>query len=333
MADNSPNEFNTTIINDNGGGSTNLCLAPKRFKIVMNDSHSEGSFIINGEKRPREEQPPHNNSMPNTPNSSNSSFRLLQIMDKKIEKNNTTLQSSLDEIKNMIRESEIRVLADIEIKINGMKSEMNCLRERLIKVEKAAEDIHSLKSEIKDLKLKSLKQENALVACDLRINGIPYERNENLLAILNCLCDVIKTPMPTFKNIYRLQNRNNTKKQNSPDGVIIAKFLSPYDKNFFMKNLNQFKKATKANLTLNHIGLGSANQIYINENLSNTNYKILQEAIQLKKRKYIVSAYTFRGLVFVKQTSTDEPHCIEDIEILKLFRGPENFASNNVIID
>lgn len=106
--------------------------------------------------------------------------------------------------------------------------------------------------------------------------------------------------------------------------------MSPYDKNFFLKNFHQFKKATKSYLKLNHIGQNSNKQIYINENLSNSNYKILQEAIQLKKRKFIASAYTFRGLVYIKRNPTDEPYCIEHIDVLNFFREPESFSSNGV---
>lgn len=221
LGNNNSNDYINTTNNNNMSNENSaveqVCYEPKRMKVIMQDSHNEGSFIQSSTavKRIRDDcQQTPLISKYRTPKTSDSSFRLLQIMDKKIEKSNVNLQSSLDEIKNMIRESEKRVLAEFETKVNEMKFEISNLRERVSKVEEVAEEIHTLKAEIRDLKINSFNQENAVVACDIRINGIPFENNENLQAIVKCLCDVIQTPMPKFKMIYRLQNRNNTKQQN-----------------------------------------------------------------------------------------------------------------------
>lgn len=248
-------------------------------------------------------------------------FDYLAKLERKIdniELQNTRIQESLVEFEDKIATDIETFLADL----GGVKERVIALETAMAKMKEQnlnADEFKSLKTEIKELKIKCLKQENAVVACDLRINGIPYDKNENLNAIFNQLSSVINAPTPTLKSIYRLQNRNNTKKLNSPDGIIIAKFRSPYDKNFFLKNLSKFKKSTKSNLTLNHIGQQSNNPIYINENLSNTNYKILQEAVRLKKTKNITSAYTFRGLVYIKHNSSDQPRCIEHVDVLKQF--------------
>lgn len=113
----------------------------------------------------------------------------------------------------------------------------------------------------------------------------------------------------------------NTNKNTSPDAVIIVNFLSPYDKNFFLKRFFDFKKRNNNyTVSLNDLGFNSNKPFYINENLSNTNYKIFREATKLKKDKCVQSAYTFRGLVYIKRCSTDEPICIAHLDSLDGFR-------------
>lgn len=223
-------------------------------------------------------------------------------------------------MKSLLLEFENSIVNEIDKRICDIRVELNDVVERVSRIEKVVEEVSSLKSEIKELKFQALKQENSLVACDLRINGIPYTRDENLQNLFDTICGNINIQPPTLKSIYRLQNRNNTKAQFSRDAVIIAKLKSPYDKNFFLKNLSNFKKNNNHRLTLNVAGLDSNMPFYINENLSNSNYQIFQKAIIFKKKKYIQSAYTFRGIVYVKRTANDEAIGIEHIDVLDGFR-------------
>lgn len=131
----------------------------------------------------------------------------------------------------------------------------------------------------------------------------------------------MKIGIPPTKSIFRLQNKNNKSKQFSADAVIIVKLMSPYDKNYFLKTLNEFRKINKCNLTLDMLGFDTNRPFYINENLTHSNYLILQDAIRLKRNNVIQSAYTFRGLVYVKRTTNDQPICIDRIEVLQQFYG------------
>lgn len=99
------------------------------------------------------------------------------------------------------------------------------------------------------------RQENSFVASDLRITGIPYNKNENLLAVFKQICDVLNIPTPAIKSLYRLQNHNNKDKDYSPNAVIIVKLCSPYDKNFILKCLANYRKANKTDLKLNRFVL------------------------------------------------------------------------------
>lgn len=268
----------------------------------------------------------------NSPSIAGSPFRIMQVVDKRIDRETETLKSLLREsdkkyenqieiFKSLLIEFENRLLSELDKRMLDMKRELVAITERVTSLETVTGEIDKLKNEIKSLKIQSLKNANAIVACDLRINGIPYNNGENVLELFENICKMMKISTPGIKSIFRLQNKNNKTKFNSPDAVIIVKFFSPYDKNFFLKSVGLYKKLNNSYLMLKNLGFQSEKTFNINENLTNTNYKIFREAVLLKKRQKLHSAYTFRGLVYVKRVKDDDPICIEDMDALDFFRG------------
>lgn len=93
---------------------------------------------------------------------------------------------------------------------------------------------------------------------------------------------------------------------------------SPYDKNFFLKSLANYKKINKDFcFTLNDVGLDSNTKFFVNESLTVGNYVILREAVRMKRNKRIHSAFSMRGLVYVRKTANDQPIRIDEYEQLK----------------
>ncbi|XP_059221873.1 uncharacterized protein LOC131996316 [Stomoxys calcitrans] len=239
-----------------------------------------------------------------TPRLSDSPLRLMQILDDRFEKLSDRIE---DRMKSLLKESENRIFNELDKSLCELRADIADISDRVTKLETAVCEIDVLKLELKEIKLQVLRQENAPVASDLRINGIPFNENENLNNIFTKTCTSCNIPTPKLKFIHRLRNRNNTKERNSPDGVIIATLMSPYDKNFLLKGLSEFRKRNNTTLSLNLIGFDSTCQFYINENISNSNYRILQDALSLKRKKLLHSAYTFKGLVYVKRDPSDVP--------------------------
>lgn len=125
---------------------------------------------------------------------------------------------------------------------------------------------------------------------------------------------------PKIENIYRL---NKIYKHNKPytptDDVIVAKLLSPYEKNFLLKSIAKYRREYKTQLSLNHAGIQSDQYIYLNENLTPHNHKIFKAALRLKKDNKISAAYTLRGLVYIKKINSVEPILIEFFDELNKF--------------
>ncbi|XP_059223232.1 uncharacterized protein LOC131997010 [Stomoxys calcitrans] len=214
-----------------------------------------------------------------TPRLSNyeSPQRLVMLIDKRFEKQNELIQT-------LIKESETRLLHELDKRISDFQSEITSLKERIVNMETVADkinviekDIFELKSqkmvypqnselenEIKILKAQLAKQENFHVASELRINGIPSYNGENLNILFSNICNCFNIPTPTVKSIYRLKNKI---RQNN-DATIIVDLMSSYDKNYILKSMAFFKRTNKTPLLLNHIGFDSNYVVHINENLT-----------------------------------------------------------------
>lgn len=225
-------------------------------------------------------------------------------------------------IDNLIKESEEKILSVIDDKINNLKLQVNNITERLNVLENKSSENDKLKTEIKDLKRKMLKQDNSIVASSIRIAGIPYSDNENLFNIFNNICVSLNVSTPQIDKIYRLKKIIKNNKSYIPrDEVIVAKLKSPFDKNFLLKSISKYKREKNTTLCLQQAGFDSSAPIYVNENLTPHNHEIFKAALNMKRSKKIKSTYTLRGLVYVKKFDADEAILIEFLEELtNLFR-------------
>lgn len=239
-----------------------------------------------------------------------SSPKLMQLMEQK-------LMKQFENITNMIKESETRILQQLENKVMEIKTELHNVHERINNVENVVSEVNELKREVSQIKLKLLQQENATVSCDLRINGVPYCENENLNVIFNNLCASLNISAPRIQTIYRLKTKNN-----SPASPILVKCATSYERNFVLKTISDHRRKNKDFLRLTMIGFNSNELFYVNENLSQSNYKLFFEARKLKKQKRLYSVFTMRGIVYVKRSDTDPPlqiYCNDHLE--QLFRN------------
>ena len=336
----------------------------KNKKLNKSNEMNSNSFVIS--KKSNEQLNPQSNlqslrneqicSSPRSPMVSDhvSSTRMWLNLSDKIDRQNKLiceLKNSMVECKeSLMKEFESKFesirdeIADVKAKMSEFEKvatemqkyqcEVENLKQKLLSVDEIDTDFKNIKNVIGLLKSKVQKQENATVAADVRINGIPCQNNENLINIFNAICHTINTPVPSLQSIVRLQNQNNKFAKDSPDAVIIVKMLSPYDKNYFMKSMSLYKKANKNfSFCLRHIGLDSDSKFFINENLTQENYKILQASLRLKRQNELCSAFTIRGNVYVKKDMNEKAVLVEEIGNLsnldELFREAANIQRND----
>lgn len=313
----SSNEEINTIDSNPTTNTTKKNPAQKRLRETI-----QNSLIGNATKSPRL-------STTESPSSS------LNLLDKRFDKLTQEIQIMIN---NKFNEYKTELLNVFEKSFNVIKNELHDVTERVKQLETVSANIKSSKDEINLLKNKIKQLENKNVSCELRINEIPYNENENLFLIFEKICNTINISMPAIKTIYRLQNVNNKNKNNSKDAVIIVKMWSPYDKNYFLKSFTNFRKINKGfNFCLKHIGESSNNKFYINENLTQYNFNILRAANKLKKAHRIHSAFSLRGLIYVKIAADSNLIRIDEIEVLNdLFRDyepePEHAADEPLLL-
>lgn len=200
-----------------------------------------------------------------------SPLRLVHMMDNRFEKLTDQLQST---IQNMFRECEDRFLAEMDKKLNIAKLDLDNIADRVMSLETVIHEIKNensnkvialsketeiLRREVDYLKNCVRKQENSIVACDLRINGIPEQDNEDLFDLYLKICQTINISPPNTKSIFRIKIKRNFggRKETITDPPIIIKFKSPYDRNFVLKSITSWIKTNKDFLRLNLIGFDS----------------------------------------------------------------------------
>lgn len=252
----------------------------------------------------------------------NNSPKIIQLINRKYAEQN---QIMLSQIEECVKKSVNDALSALEEKVNKNTEILKTLSERVHEIEHSLPSINEMKIEISKLKATIVRQENVNVSTNLRLCGIPFNQNENLPELFWNLCDSLKIDRPNIKSIHRI---NNTHKNNSVDGVVLVKLFSSQERNNILRVVSKYKRENKSQLTLNTLLMGSHTPFFLNEDLTNYNYKILQGALKLKRQKMISTAFTLRGFVYVKRLATDPAERIECIEELdKFFR--QSYSQNS----
>lgn len=266
-----------------------------------------------------------------------SSSRLLALMDRKFAKQNEIISTQISaQITLKLEQMQQQILSELGSKIDGLRNELCTVTERVCKLEDEVSNVHILKSEVAALKTQMAKYENTTVACDLRLNGVPYEKNENLMSIFQTLCNTMQIAPPRVVNMFRVNrvknnqnNNNNNINRTYTDGTILIKVATPSDKNFLLKTIAIYKRNKGDLLRLHDAGFNSDMPIYMNESLTKTNHSILQLAVRMKRQKKLYSVFTLRGLINVKLNENDTSVCIDSIEKLCEITDTNSSMTNN----
>lgn len=182
--------------------------------------------------------------------------RISQLLDRKLSKQTEKIDAQVSQLFTLLRDGEIRIMEKLNSSIKDIENkfltelgkricefnkDLSEITERVSALEIVMGEVSHLKEEIKKLKIQSIKHSNSIVACDLRINCVPFSPDEDLYKLFDIICTTLQISTPKLQSIHRLQTRNNKIKENSPDGVIIAKLMSPNDKNFLLKEETKWK--------------------------------------------------------------------------------------------
>ncbi|XP_036346925.1 uncharacterized protein LOC118756261 [Rhagoletis pomonella] len=230
-----------------------------------------------------------------------------------LERLEAKLEASIENIIMKIKESEERVMekiGEISAEITNLKSAMKAVDVRVSALESLRYESNDQNKEVITLCQQVDELENALVATDVIIYGVPLIAEENLTSLFSKLCTSINlTPLPA-RSTFRLR-KNNSNKKPSP---IIVKLNSSYDRSLLFKAIAGFFKANRTSLTLRDIGLNGDEKIYVHECLTNKNRELIQIATRLKRQKLLASAFSIRGQIYVRKHLNSEATKVLDCE-------------------
>jgi len=194
-------------------------------------------------------------------------MELLQLIDDKFAEQRESLGREY-------RESGSRFLNSLQAKFDAMNTEIHYLTKRVRELETEAKEVNTLKQQVCELDAqlaaKYNAQEVADVACNLRWHGVPQVEGENLNTLFNRLCmSLYLTPPPRVRSIFRVRP---SQKNSLVDPVIIIKMDHFREKAALLRAIGVHRQTTKSQLSLQLIGFVSPAFIYLNEQLTKTNY-------------------------------------------------------------
>ena len=230
------------------------------------------------------------------------------------------LNHKIDQLASSIITSKQEILDEIAT----IRTDLSNILERVDKLESQAADVITLRAEMSELKQKIDRQENAAISVELLIHGIPSQKN--LLHLFDKICTFINIKTPNVNTIYRIKRKEG----DGRDATIKVKLLSAFDRNFVLRSIANFRRNNNSLLLLNNIGIPTTSNapIFINENLTKENSKLMSLACKYKREKKISTAFSIRGLVYVKILRDDAAiHIKTQSELEDLINSKHNFRT------
>lgn len=181
------------------------------------------------------------------------------------------------------------------------RTNTKCLSELRENNTKMENDIHSLNIRINELEQRSR-------ACNLELQCVPENTNENLITVIKQLGRVVGLEMPQEKilNCTRVAKANRSSPR--PRSIVVQ-FNSPLTKDTLLASVIKFNKNNQTDkLNTAHLGLGGEKKpIFVMEHLSPSN-KALHAAARLKaKEKKYKYVWVRNGRILMRKDDNSDP--------------------------
>lgn len=190
---------------------------------------------------------------------------------------------------------------DLKMQVGQKDKEIKDLHSKTLKLQKEIDVINGRLSTIEKLS----RDKN------LEIQGVPENRNENLLCLFKTLCNTINAPMAELdiRNCRRVAKMDQTSKR--PRSIIVT-LASSRLRDDILAAVSHFNRNSKEKLNSKQLGMdGAINKIYVAEHLSPDGKKIFREARKVGKEKGYKFVWVRRGQVYARQNEDTPPILIK----------------------
>lgn len=175
--------------------------------------------------------------------------------------------------------------------------------EQKVAIDKLVSDVKKVTEEKESMKVRVMELESRLNDIEQRekekniiINGVPKLDKPNMVEIVGQIASSMNIQLlpDSVIEAYRLGKRE--------DAPILAKFKRQEDKLCLFRRISEVKGLKAATC-----GFGGTNRIYLNDDLTLQNQKLLKKTAEFKNTHKFHSVYTRSGKIFLKKTKTDAP--------------------------
>lgn len=215
-------------------------------------------------------------------------------------------RNQLTDINNKIDEYK----QSFDLKLDEMKSMVDSCSDR---VNVGEDDIHRITK-----------------LCELKIKGIPYTQGEKLHDLFTLIAQHVGFDLTTPNHVpvlNRIQSKKKDTNEPSQLPIIIVKFVAKHIRDSFYSLY--LSKIAITPLKTEHVKMTAGNRIIICENLTASNQKLFNAAMQLKIDKKLVKVFTKDGLVLVKKADDSKAKIIRISRDLDSYSTGTSSSSNS----
>lgn len=225
----------------------------------------------------------------------------LVSIDKKLNSILSALEVTNNDIKS-IRKEQSELATSVELCHSNIQDLVSTLKTQDEKIEGCSSEVDSLKNVNVTLssRLNSVEQqlhdsEQYSHRNNLIVYGIPEDRNENILRVINRLA-VTMNVEDWSDSLVDAAHRMGLRENNSRP--IIIKFVSRLDRDRFLQ-----KRKVKRNLRASDLGYASDTSVYVNESLTSHYRKLLQNTRDVAKNRGYQFVWTFNCAIYVRKST------------------------------
>lgn len=226
----------------------------------------------------------------------------LQSIDTKLNSILTILERNSNDISD-IKKEQRDMCESIEMCHANINDVKKLVTDQDIKISKCEEDIlqinneknvisnilRKVKDEVRDLEQYSHRN-------NLIVYGIPEEKNENIIRVVNRLANALQFENWSSNLLDALHRMGRTDSSRSQPRPIIIRFISRLDKDLFLS-----KRKVRRNLKALDLGYSSENSIYVNESLTPANRELLKRTREAARTKGYSQVWTANCSIFIRQ--------------------------------
>lgn len=227
-------------------------------------------------------------------------------------------------------ESLISLMEAVEEKLsNKIDDAFNNINER---VDELQRNVDMLQGKIDKIKLENNNLRRMYKLNQVIIRGIPELDNENPKELIQEISSIVGHNISPYVDAFRVRHRkydntgnavdvkNSTKRYHAP---LVVNFSCINEKKLFCSLFYKRHGVTLKELK----NFSSESKIFVNDNLTSANNRILRAALKLYKRAKLDQVYTSNGFVYVKMKNNSKHVKVTCIDQLSEFL---NDNMNNV---